>query len=600
MNVLRHHALSICTTALLGLSAADAQAAACKVYFHGSGNSPAYEALLNDGVSVDPSGQFNITPLWQGLIPGYDAIWFQYQWSNDTDPAVRQLLQNFVAAGKGIHMSLDYNQPSEGFLYLLNQRLTSSAGGQNTGLYFGQAASDYSLNPNAVAQLASQPFMPPSNFLFNGSDSGSVLNGPLPARNRLAYHYDLAADPGDVVMAAFDTNDMVDGKGRLSFFGNSGAIQPSGQQSTLLLLLRNLQAFLLAPSTCQAPLEAVPDGGTVTSLAGGQAVANVLDNDYINQATATKATKAPYNLKISEVPGFNTSPASHPIALDTTTGAVNVLPGTPAGDYVLRYQICQVSKPANCEQADINVKVTAGPPTQLALTQTANQHPIGATHTATAKVQDSLGNPIAGAPVTFTVSSGPNAGQTQMVNADAQGVAVFSYVGAAQAGTDAITATTPDGGSSTLTATPLQVDWLMATGLVLSQPTDTHAVGQTHVATATVTDNQGTPMANVTVTFAVTAGPNTGQTITATTNAQGIAQWQYQGGTTPGVDTLVATMPAGAATVSSNSLQVTWTQTVTPPVAGPTPVPTLSGWALLALSGLLGGLAGLRGRKTRG
>ncbi len=603
MKLLKRFYLTLGTAALLGaLAASNAQAAACKVYLHGS-DGPAFTALKDDGVTVHAPGNRNLEPYWRDQIPEYDAIWFQYDLQNHAD--VKQLLLDFAASGKGIHLTMDYDY-SYVSLDILKTRLAASVGGQDQGLGITSSASNYTYNANALADLTRQPFVntPPATTLASGGDLGMVLAGPIPARNRLAEADDLTAPETDsTALAAFDTDDMVDGKGRLSFFGNSGQVGMADQQGDLMLVLRNIQAFLLKDRPCQAPLEAFPDTGEVTSATGGQAVANVLSNDFITRDYYTvRATDAPYNLRLSEVPGTNTSPASHPITLDTTTGAINVLPGTPAGDYELEYQFCQISNPGNCVTTKVNIKVTAGAPTQLALTQAANQHPVGATHTATATVQDSAGNPIAGAPVTFTVTSGPNAGQTQVVNADAQGVATFSYTGAAQGGTDVITATTPSG-SSTLQATPLQVNWLIATSLVLSQPTSTHEVGQTHTASATVTDNQGTPMAGVAVTFTVTAGPNAGQTVTATTNAQGLAQWQYQGGSTAGVDTISATMPAGASTVTSNTLQVTWTEASTPPVnppttATPTPVPTLSGWALLALSSLLAALAGLRQRKA--
>jgi MYXO-CTERM domain-containing protein len=69
---------------------------------------------------------------------------------------------------------------------------------------------------------------------------------------------------------------------------------------------------------------------------------------------------------------------------------------------------------------------------------------VGETATATASVQDALGNPVANKAVTFLITAGPNAGTTVTVNTDASGNAVFSYVGLGGAGVDEITATFVD------------------------------------------------------------------------------------------------------------------------------------------------------------
>ncbi|NCA86940.1 MAG: T9SS type A sorting domain-containing protein, partial [Clostridia bacterium] len=47
------------------------------------------------------------------------------------------------------------------------------------------------------------------------------------------------------------------------------------------------------------------------------------------------------------------------VTLDPLTGAVNVAPGTPAGNYELVYEICEILNPTNCDQATVFVPVTA-------------------------------------------------------------------------------------------------------------------------------------------------------------------------------------------------------------------------------------------------
>lgn len=105
---------------------------------------------------------------------------------------------------------------------------------------------------------------------------------------------------------------------------------------------------------------AVDDNGIpVSSLTGGTAVANVLDNDLYDGSPVV-----PSAVNISLV-----TPASHPgIVLNTSTGAVTVNPGTPAGSYTLVYQICMLAAPSSCDIATVFVNVVSS---DLSITKTA-------------------------------------------------------------------------------------------------------------------------------------------------------------------------------------------------------------------------------------
>ncbi|WP_162253732.1 hypothetical protein, partial [Lysobacter sp. Root690] len=41
------------------------------------------------------------------------------------------------------------------------------------------------------------------------------------------------------------------------------------------------------------------------------------------------------------------------VTLNTTTGAVTVAAGTPAGTYTLVYRLCEVLNPTNCDDATV-------------------------------------------------------------------------------------------------------------------------------------------------------------------------------------------------------------------------------------------------------
>lgn len=90
----------------------------------------------------------------------------------------------------------------------------------------------------------------------------------------------------------------------------------------------------------------------VTSGSGGTALVNVLGNDSLAGAQPTPAT-----IDLTVV-----TPATHPgVTLDGATGLVKVEPGTPAGNYVIAYKICEKLNSTNCAIANVTVPVLASP-----------------------------------------------------------------------------------------------------------------------------------------------------------------------------------------------------------------------------------------------
>lgn len=76
----------------------------------------------------------------------------------------------------------------------------------------------------------------------------------------------------------------------------------------------------------------------------------------------------------------------------------------------------------------------------IVLSPQAATNPVGTSHTVTATVQDSNGNPIPNRAVTFEVISGPNVGITGTATTDTTGKASFTYTGSGGPGTDQIQA----------------------------------------------------------------------------------------------------------------------------------------------------------------
>jgi hypothetical protein len=76
----------------------------------------------------------------------------------------------------------------------------------------------------------------------------------------------------------------------------------------------------------------------------------------------------------------------------------------------------------------------------ILLTQEEDVNPVGTDHTVTAHVQDNAGGDLAGVMVTFTVTSGPNAGETYSEATNSEGEAFFTYTGDGGPGIDEIEA----------------------------------------------------------------------------------------------------------------------------------------------------------------
>jgi large repetitive protein len=110
----------------------------------------------------------------------------------------------------------------------------------------------------------------------------------------------------------------------------------------------NVSVVVTAPPiTADNDTSAAINGGT-----GGNAVANVFANDTLNGA--------PINL--AAITATVTTPATSigggPVpVLNTATGSVDVPPNTPAGTYLITYQICENNNPTNCSSATTTVVV---------------------------------------------------------------------------------------------------------------------------------------------------------------------------------------------------------------------------------------------------
>ena len=109
-----------------------------------------------------------------------------------------------------------------------------------------------------------------------------------------------------------------------------------------------------------AQIDAVNDlMPTTNGFVGNTNVGNVLSNNGNGIDTLNGSPANLTNVTISVItPATSIGGAPVPF-LTTTTGIVRVNPGTPAGNYTITYQLCEIANPTNCDTAVITIVVTA-------------------------------------------------------------------------------------------------------------------------------------------------------------------------------------------------------------------------------------------------
>jgi hypothetical protein len=99
----------------------------------------------------------------------------------------------------------------------------------------------------------------------------------------------------------------------------------------------------------------------------------------------------------------------------------------------------------------------------ILLSQTSDTANVGDDHTVKATVVNSLGQPVTDRSVTFTVTSGPNAGNTFSATTDSSGNAFYTYTGSGGVGTDSIQACFTNSQNETSCSNTLAFVWVKTT-----------------------------------------------------------------------------------------------------------------------------------------
>ncbi len=158
----------------------------------------------------------------------------------------------------------------------------------------------------------------------------------------------------------------------------------------------NCKTATISVTTVASPLVAVADTATgINGASGATAVTNALNGDLINGVAAT-----PANAILSVATGSTVPPQ---LVFNSVTGAVDVLPGTPAGTYTFDYQICEALNPTNCTTATISVTTIGSPVVATADTATGINGATGATGVTNALNGDLI-NGVAATPTNSVLS----------------------------------------------------------------------------------------------------------------------------------------------------------------------------------------------------
>jgi hypothetical protein len=134
------------------------------------------------------------------------------------------------------------------------------------------------------------------------------------------------------------------------------------------------------------PIDAVNDTGWALRT-GGTAVANVLANDRFAAAAATLA-----KVRLSQISSTDAG-----VSLNVATGAVTVAAGATVGTQTVRYSICEIATPSNCDEASVTVTVAHLP------LQATNDSARGSSKNANTPLANVLANDrLNGAPATLS------------------------------------------------------------------------------------------------------------------------------------------------------------------------------------------------------
>jgi large repetitive protein len=183
---------------------------------------------------------------------------------------------------------------------------------------------------------------------------------------------------------------------------------PAGNYTIAYQICERLNPANCALANITVPVALTPIAATndtpaaVNGSVGGQDIINAFDNDRLNGAPIVPSA---ITATITS-PATPASPGAFVPVMDPATGLVDVPANTPAGTYVIGYQICETANPANCAPASVTVIVTAAPLAAVNDTKTGVNGVAGDPAALNLFTGDTL-NGVAATPANTTLSVAP-------------------------------------------------------------------------------------------------------------------------------------------------------------------------------------------------
>ena len=183
---------------------------------------------------------------------------------------------------------------------------------------------------------------------------------------------------------------------------------PAGSYSFLYTLCEKLNPTNCTTATITIAVVAAPitaDPETVSGVNGVSGAPDVLDIIPGDTLNGTQVTLAQVNVSVV-TPATPASPGAPVPTLNLATGLVSVPSGTPAGTYVITYQICEKLNPANCATSTATVTVNPSVDLQVVKTNGTSSVYSGSTTTYTLTVTNNGPDSAVGAVISDTPGAG--------------------------------------------------------------------------------------------------------------------------------------------------------------------------------------------------
>ena len=260
----------------------------------------------------------------------------------------------------------------------------------------------------STIKLAATPLTVASDTFTVGNGVTTQTAGNILTNDNLGGNTPTAGPTGSVTITVVTPATPIGGGKTPTLDVNTGIVTvPAGTKSGTYTITYKECESLNPSSNCQtqtvvisvgsASLTVVPETLTVTPSTSTQTTPSIFDNDSIGGVTTPTAgpggnvTMTVHNPSGSKVP-----------TMDPNTGKVTVPGNTPAGNYTITYNYCEVLNPTNCTGTR-TVVVTVGAPE---LVVPSKVYPLAPGTTSTETVIDTAtlgGNPVSSTAVTIAV-----------------------------------------------------------------------------------------------------------------------------------------------------------------------------------------------------